>query len=214
MTHDEFNTWLLNEAISDDFQAVSRLSATAEFPQLDLPEDLRERAGTVDWQRLILAAGFLARGKDQKMQDAALRIATSAITLRPRTAFSDAAAVLLLQLGNSRAIRLAETRERISPDFQSRLGVSSLLGAARLMIGDSILLERPGTWIAANHFQKEFWEKINTRPGWLSASAPTATGKTFIVLRWLGEQLATPEMKRAVYIAPTRALVSPASRNG
>jgi superfamily II DNA/RNA helicase len=208
MTLDELNSWLLDDAIADDFQAVCKLSATAEFPQLDVSEELEKQSENIDWQRLILAAGFLARGKDRKMQDAALRIATSAVTLKPRTAFSDAAAVLLLQLGNRRAIDLAEGREKVSPDFQSRLGISSLFSTARLTIEDSILLEQPGTWIAANHFQREFWEKINATVGWLSASAPTAAGKTYIVLRWLGEQLASPKINRAVYIAPTRALVS------
>ncbi|NOM30177.1 DEAD/DEAH box helicase, partial [Klebsiella pneumoniae] len=38
--------------------------------------------------------------------------------------------------------------------------------------------------------------------------APTASGKTYLVLQWLVDQVITGETKVAVYLAPTRALVS------
>ncbi|WP_453955047.1 DEAD/DEAH box helicase [Bradyrhizobium sp. USDA 377] len=43
---------------------------------------------------------------------------------------------------------------------------------------------------------------------WLSASAPTASGKTFLVLQWLIDQLSAGDTRVAVYLAPTRVLVS------
>ena len=46
------------------------------------------------------------------------------------------------------------------------------------------------------------------RASWLSASAPTASGKTFLVLQWLLDHLRTSETRVAIYLAPTRALVN------
>ncbi|WP_259460973.1 DEAD/DEAH box helicase [Paraburkholderia sp. BL23I1N1] len=42
----------------------------------------------------------------------------------------------------------------------------------------------------------------------MSASAPTESGKTFVVMQWLIEQMRSPTTRAAVYLAPTRALVS------
>src|SRR5690606_10823808 len=44
-------------------------------------------------------------------------------------------------------------------------------------------------------------------------SAPTASGKTFLVLQWLIDQLIAGESQVAVYLAPTRALVSEIETN-
>ncbi|WP_217539479.1 DEAD/DEAH box helicase, partial [Stenotrophomonas sp. GbtcB23] len=72
------------------------------------------------------------------------------------------------------------------------------------------VLERfPGIWLPVNDFQREFWSGASSEEtSWLSASAPTASGKTFLVRKWLIDRMLTSDATVAVYIAPTRALVS------
>ena len=71
----------------------------------------------------------------------------------------------------------------------------------------SILVQSSGAWLQVNDFQQRFWSNAGGER-WLSASAPTASGKTFLVLQWLIDQVIAREARVAVYLAPTRALVS------
>ncbi|KUP94236.1 ski2-like helicase [Tritonibacter horizontis] len=73
---------------------------------------------------------------------------------------------------------------------------------------DSVLVEATGKWLGVNEFQKEFWTGASSENSWLSASAPTASGKTFLVLQWLLDRLITTDTSVVVYLAPTRALVT------
>lgn len=59
----------------------------------------------------------------------------------------------------------------------------------------------------ANRFQQKFWAGTDAAD-WISISAPTAAGKTYIVLRWMLEEFISGDACVAVYLAPTRALVS------
>ena len=70
-----------------------------------------------------------------------------------------------------------------------------------------VLVESTGEWIQVNDFQERFWTTAKEN-SWLSASAPTASGKTYLVLHWLIDQLKSSKAHIAVYLAPTRALVS------
>ncbi len=105
-------------------------------------------------------------------------------------------------------VQLAQKRNRVAPGLESRLGVALRLEANRRRFEDSILLESSGDWISVNYFQRELWKGASSGGGWLSASAPTASGKTFLLLQWLLDHLHTTETRVAVYMAPTRALVS------
>jgi hypothetical protein len=73
-------------------------------------------------------------------------------------------------------------------------------------------VESTGLWLPVNEFQQRFWSGA-TDHDWLSASAPTASGKTFLVLQWLLDHVRSTEAKVAVYLAPTRALVSEIEAN-
>ena len=65
----------------------------------------------------------------------------------------------------------------------------------------AILVELSGRWLQVNDFQQRFWKGAADNR-WLSASAPTASGKTFLVLQWLIDQLRVGEAHFAVYLAP------------
>ena len=64
-----------------------------------------------------------------------------------------------------------------------------------------------GNSLKLNRFQRAFWNSISGTQ-WLSASAPTSAGKSFVVLQWLGNCIREREFRDAIYLVPTRALIS------
>lgn len=201
----------MTDGVRDDIVALTRLTARSELSNLvEDPDGVDPKA--VDWQRLILAGSILARSGKRDEQDAALRIAVAAITLSEDGTVRDAGAVLLDKLSNFRAVTLAQDRGLVADGLDGRLGVSLRLETQRREMDRSVLVETTGRWMEVNEFQQRFWTSAS-EANWLSASAPTASGKTFLALQWLVDQLGAGEATIAVYIAPTRALVSEIETN-
>lgn len=211
MNLDELQSWLLEEGVRSDLEAVTRLTVRTELdnlvPDISVPSEV-----VIDWRRLLFAGSILARSDRRVYQEAALRIATAAVSLTADHTLRDAGAVLLGKLSNFRAIALACDRELLAPGLDGRLGVALRLEAQRREMDRSILVQSTGLWLQVNDFQQRFWNDA-AGEGWLSASAPTASGKTFLVLQWLIDQIAAGETRIAVYLAPTRALVSEIETN-
>ncbi|SFI05927.1 DEAD/DEAH box helicase [Methylobacterium brachiatum] len=206
MSLKDLQAWLLAEGVRDDLATIVRLTVRSELDNLAEEPD-EPTANGIDWQRLILAGSILARSETRKDQESALRIAIAAITLKDDKKIRDAGAVLLGKLSNFRAASLAATRDLVSSNLEGRLGIALRLEFQRREMDRSILVETTGKWLQVNGFQQNFWTNAS-RANWLSASAPTASGKTFLVLQWLLDQIGTAEATVAVYLAPTRALVS------
>lgn len=207
----DLQSWLLQVGIRDELDAITRLTVRMELDNL-LVDPSISSSTTIDWPRLLLAGSILARSEQRIDQEAALRIATAAISLTNNQALKDAGAVLLGKLSNFRAIGLAINRELLAPGIDGRLGIALRLEAQRREIDRSILVQSSGVWLQVNDFQQRFWTNA-VGEGWLSASAPTASGKTFLVLQWLIDQVIAGETRVAVYLAPTRALVSEIETN-
>ncbi|ESW59247.1 MAG: DEAD/DEAH box helicase [Rhodobacter sp. CACIA14H1] len=208
MKDTELFDWLTGEALRPDIIRLAQITVATEITNLDEINKSADTKKSFDWQLLLLAGSFLAKSAERAHQEAALRIATAAITLETSPKVRDAGAVLLEKLSNHRSVELATRRSRIAPDLEGRLGVSMRLEANKRRFEDSILLEASGKWISVNNFQRELWAGASSGAGWLSASAPTASGKTYLVLQWLLDHIRTTKAKIAVYLAPTRALVS------
>lgn len=208
MKDTELFDWLTHEALQDELAKLTQLTVASEITNLEANFTCDDPQAGFNWQELILAGSLLARSKLRMHQEVALRIATAAVTLETSQDVRDAGAVLLEKLSNHRSVVLAEKRNRILPDLEGRLGISMRLEATRRRFEDSILLDANGQWISVNDFQRDLWNGASSGAVWLSASAPTASGKTFLVLQWLLDHLRTSETKLAIYLAPTRALVS------
>ncbi len=205
--------WLIHDVLKDDLEKLTQLAVAGEITNLkeaftcDNPDEM------FNWRDLILAGSLLVRSEQREHLEAALRIATAAVTLETAQDVRDAGAVLMEKLSNHRSVELAEKRNWIEPGLEGRLGVSMRLEASRRRFEDSVLLGANGRWIRVNDFQRDLWNGVSSSAAWLSASAPTASGKTFLVLQWLLDHLRTSETKVAVYLAPTRALVSEIESN-
>lgn len=206
MSEAELQDWLYGTAIQGELRSIARATASLEIDNLTPVQTADEPE--YDWGRLLLASSILARSKVRVHREAALRFATAALLLETTQDVRDAAVVVLEKLSNHRAVVLAEERRRIRPDPASRLGVALRLEDESRSLYNSVLLGPTGERVAVNDFQREFWAGAMQRDAWLSASAPTASGKTFLVLKWLLDTLASDGNQRAVYLAPTRALVS------
>lgn len=199
----DLQTWLRDEGIRDDLNAITRMTVRTEIDNLQ-PDPIKLK---IDWPRLLLAGSILARSDQRADQEAALRIATGSIGLGGEQDIVDAGAVLLGKLSNFRAVDLATKRALLGEDLEGRLGAGLRLEAQRREMEHSVLVESSGQWLQVNDFQQRFWDSANGQ-NWLSASAPTASGKTFLVLQWLIDQMKVGTADIAVYLAPTRALVS------
>lgn len=208
MSSAEFCNWLASEEIATEVNSLIQLTVASEIDNLTVDFSCESSQAPFDWNRLLLAGSMLARSKVRMHQEVALRIATAAISLNNGLAIGDAGAVLLEILSNHRAAALAEERDFVRPNRDMRLGVSMRLEAFRRRIKDSVLTEFDGRRLIVNGFQKEFWLRASSENSWLSASAPTASGKTFLVLQWLFNRMLTSDTEVAIYLAPTRALVT------
>ncbi|MBX8604720.1 DEAD/DEAH box helicase [Pseudomonas cichorii] len=207
----DLQSWLLEEGVRDDLEAVTRLTVRQELDNIE-PTDPPMSVTSIDWPRLLLAGSILARSDQRIDQGAALRIATAAISLAEHQAVKDSGAVLMGKLSNFRAVDLAVARKLLETDLEARLGTSLRLEAQRREMEHSVLVHSTGAWLQVNDFQQRFWNNA-TGDNWLSASAPTASGKTFLVLQWLIDKIVTGDSQVVVYLAPTRALVSEIETN-
>lgn len=212
MSLPELQNWLVEEGLRDELDELTRRTVRTELDNLAVVPAGDQVGPAPDWPRLLFAGSILARSSERWHQDAALRIATAAVTLSSSNVVRDAAAVLLGKLSNFRAIALAAERELLTADLEGRLGMTLRIEAQRRQMEQSVLVESSGRWLPVNEFQQRFWSLAGDHD-WLSASAPTTSGKTFLVLQWLLDQMRSTNAKVAVYLAPTRALVSEIEAN-
>jgi superfamily II DNA/RNA helicase len=206
----DLQSWLLKRGIEEELTQLTRHTVRKEIANLVPEPDVVP--APIDWQRLLFAASVLARSDTRFHQEAALRIATSAVTMSNSAAVIDAGAVVLGKLSNFRAVALAGKRALLADDLDGRLGMSLRIEAQRRQMDQAVLVESSGRWLPVNDFQQRFWEKAAVN-GWISASAPTASGKTFLVLQWLIDQVHGYGKRVSVYLAPTRALVAEIDNN-
>jgi superfamily II DNA/RNA helicase len=211
MSLGDLQAWLMDEGIRGDLDELTRRTVITELDNL-APTPEAVSPTPIDWSRLLLAGSILARSDRRSHQEAALRIATGAVTLAASDAVKDAGAVLLSKLSNFRAVALAGERNLLAADLDGRLGMSLRIEAQRRRINQTILVESSGRWLQVNEFQQRFWNDAADHR-WLSASAPTASGKTFLVLQWLIDHMRSSDAHVAIYLAPTRALVSEIESN-
>jgi hypothetical protein len=185
---------LASDSVAGQFATLQRVVETDEIPALDL-------------SYMMTCASVLAHSENGKCQDAALRIAQFCLTDESSSPQRrDGAALILDALANQASIRLAEKRGYLAPEYEDRLPFSAQLESTKRRILHTIKLSDDEK-IVANGFQLEFWDGAEENQ-WLSVSAPTSVGKSFILETWIHEYLLTHGNSLVVYLVPTRALIS------
>lgn len=205
MSRTDLQQWLLGEkAFNLAFNALENEAVRSQFPRLHSFRS--DYDPPLNWPYLLFCASVLSPSTSSVAEEKALRIAQSALLSDECTAAErDAALILLDTLSNRRAIDLAVKRKHVASDLDDRLGIAHRIDWVRRSFENRIEFA-DGTTLFANRFQRRFWERASTSE-WISISAPTSAGKSYILAQWLTDRLLAKDFRRVIYIAPTRALV-------
>lgn len=194
-------------AFKSSVLATTRLATLISLPDI-AP---RNQDGPVDWNRALFLASLVDSGATESAHDGALRIAHACIQSRSATtSHHSAARVLLERLGNQRAIDLAIKKELLGESELGGVGLPLEIDILRQNIRLSVPLSN-GSMAKVNEFQLQFWNAAE-KNNWVSVSAPTSVGKSYIVKLWIQKSIQQAGFT-AVYIVPTRALVEEVSRD-
>lgn len=169
----------------------------------------------IDWSYLLSCASVMSVSQQEGPLDAALRIAQTAL-LAPDAdeVHRDAAVLLLDRAGNRPALDLARRRGRVGEEVLGDYPAPLRMEIVRSRLALSVS-EVDGRSAAVSRFQRDLWTAVENND-WVSASAPTSAGKSFIVRRWFRERAARMALAgiagALVAVVPTRALVEEVSR--
>lgn len=210
MALEELQSWILSsDGLAEELRTLSRFAAARSLGGLT-ETDQALRDYQPDWRRLLFAGSILSASPSPEANETALAVAQAGLLYSDNRQVAEASATVLTQLANHRAVRLAINRELLAETFDECLGVTEQMLLARRELNQSLVPVR-GYPITANKFQRQFWDELQ-RAAWVSASAPTACGKTYLVLQWLLNEFALGRASLAVFLAPTRALVGEIER--
>ncbi len=180
-------------------------SVRGSFFSLIVPSDA-PYIDPVDWRYMLTCASLLAQSDTRAYQDAALRIAQSCLSSRSTTEDErTAAAVVLDTLTNAPALTLAIERHLLESEFQTNIPIPLRLDMIRRRVEHSIVT-RDNELLFFNRFQSNVFRSAPDSD-WLSISAPTSAGKSFVLNKILQGFLRGAERAHVVYIVPTRALI-------
>lgn len=199
--------WLLS---NHDFQErLTRLTVRSAAESIGgglVPHDAVAK-GELDWSYLLHCATILANSEKGSGQEAALRIAQYAITAKDSTAATRTAGAIILEtMANRPALNLAIRRSQLPKDYINSAPIPARIDSVRNKF-DSMLLRNDSVTFSANRFQKRVWAALKNSD-WVSLSAPTSAGKSFILIEWIGEHVRENVSALVVYVVPTRALIS------
>lgn len=153
--------------------------------------------------RLLRSAAVLALSSDGNRRDAAYRIAASSFDLRRAThpGASAIANVILSRLGNFPAIDLVNGIGDVSAFTPTTLLTEEQDRRTKNEVKVS------GKTTTFTDFQRELWSDLQSGAS-VGVSAPTSAGKSFVVLTHLQERAKIGGAFRAVYLVPSRALIT------
>jgi hypothetical protein len=179
----------------------------------DFPETIPAvDAQALEWGRVLSVASILTDEDDAAAQDLALRVAQGCLLAEDSADHDrEAAAIILERLGNRPALKLATDRHRVPKDSWTQAPAPFQLDVVRRRLELAIPMAG-GEVVPGNPFQRRFWTAVESA-GWVSVSAPTSAGKSYIVRRWFEERLAGREQFTGVYLVPTRALIEEVSND-
>jgi len=182
------------------FNELLRRSVVGEFPGL-VPQD--ELEAPLDLKYLLTCASLLAQSKDGVHQDTALRIAQFGLQTSDSEILRSGSAAVLDALTNNPALILAFKRKLVSKTFLDEIPGPLRLDSLMRSFETSVLVK--GALFRFTRFQSAVFKGALSAE-WMSISAPTSAGKSYILARLVGHYLDT-DATRIAFIVPTRALI-------
>ncbi len=197
--------WLVNNSgFLAKFEQLSIKSVTEQFPPV-IPCNDSDNVD-MDISYLLTCGSILSHSDDEICQDAALRIAQYFLQNDISEHRKDCAALILDALSNNATLQLAMNKGLLENNFESRLPLAGQLESTKRRIEHTIEVGMD-KYIRANKFQAEFWDAA-TDNEWISVSAPTSVGKSYILESWVEDFIKKNPCCTVVYIVPTRALIT------
>ena len=108
-------------------------------------------------------------------------------------------------MGNRRSVDLAAERQLAPANLETVLPMPLRADFLRRTTEDRIPTSQSGN-VTANRFQTMFWEALRNND-WISASAPTSAGKSFLLRLWVAEVFSARKRAFVAFLVPTRALI-------
>lgn len=155
--------------------------------------------------RLLYSASVFCQTSSENNKELAQIIALSALLSTPDENVKERSQKILAEIGNFPSVKYIEEKfDSDSSDFLGKLHISLLMALNSVAIGDSD--------IPLTDFQLDIWKGLPASK-FVSISAPTSAGKSFLLKEYLCQRAISDEKFTAVYIAPTRALLAEISQN-
>ena len=192
------------ESFKRQFKAVLALSVCNTINNLKWAEEIENIKEQINWNNLLGIASILSHSDVSEHLESALRIAQTCLSNSPNENQKIASIVILENLTNIPALNLAVNRNLIKANYEDDLPFPFKLQTNKIKIENSILIDEKV--ISLNRFQKKVFDSSKTHNS-LSISAPTSSGKSYILYQLLLEELKNKGVT-IVYIVPTRALIS------
>lgn len=194
------------EGFQEQLRSIIIQSVKSQFSSL-YSDNTFSKEKPIDWSYMLLCASILSKSELGKCQDAALRIAQYCLTSQEtNTTHRIASAVILDTLTNSPAIQLAISRGYLPEDFISEIPVPLRLDTIQRRIKYSLLGVDKKELLPINRFQLDIYQQSDEFD-WISFSAPTSIGKSFILLHIVKKYFEDNNHSITVYLVPTRALI-------
>lgn len=149
--------------------------------------------------RLLSSASIFAKAQDEESRDLAQQIAVFASLVSMTDGAHQGAVHILSELGNFPGLAKLES------NGSTTLGLHVHMRSALLKEINSV--EMAGKKVSLTEFQLNVWNSLRSSNA-TAISAPTSAGKSFVVLEHLCESAINAETFTALYIAPTRALLT------
>lgn len=173
------------------------------IPNLEL-----ESFNDPDLQYLLKCANVFIQTDDNDLKEKVLRIAQYTFEFGDQTE-KDYAYILVDSLLNNPSINLAKKNNLLNKNIEYYLPLK--LSLQKLQRENEYSIEVRDDIIICNPFQKQFIiETSKSESKLLSVSAPTSSGKSFIVTQWIIKNLELTNKKSVniAIIVPTRALIN------
>jgi superfamily II DNA/RNA helicase len=193
------------ESFQRQLKTIRINSVRVQFSKLIIEEE--QSVIPVDWNNVLSCASVLSTSEKMEHLDSALRVAqTCLLSSNTNESQKYAAAFILEKLTNKPAIELAIKRQLLNANYFNEVPLPLQLSITKNNYEYSIIGQNESV-LYLNRFQKEVYD-LSKVVDLLSISAPTSSGKSFILSQIIFETLHEGKVKSIFYLVPTRALIS------
>lgn len=189
-------------SLQEMVQKITVSSAGSEIENVNLHPFSED----VDWFHLLRCATIFFESDEEHFHEIALRIVHSCLILSDDIDARAFSASILAKVASNPSINVAINRSLIPKDTLEKLPLDLSLEVAAHQIASTVNIGSKHEFVG-NDFQSSLWHAL-TEYDWVSASAPTSAGKSFVLKKWIEHAVHTLQSSTTFFIVPTRALIS------